>query len=56
MHKMSFIHPVSQIDPSDSARFGGKATGLARMATAGIRVPPAFVIGTEAAPRSACPA
>ena len=43
----SFVHPVSQIDPVDLARFGGKATGLARMATAGIRVPPAFVIGTD---------
>ena len=43
----SFVHPISQIDPVDLARFGGKATGLARMATAGIRVPPAFVIGTD---------
>jgi len=47
MQEMPFIHPVSQIDPADSARFGGKATGLARMAAAGIRVPPAFVIGTD---------
>ena len=47
MQEMSFIHPVSQIDPGDSARFGGKATGLARMVAAGIHVPPAFVIGTD---------
>jgi pyruvate,orthophosphate dikinase len=43
----TFVHPISQIDPADLARFGGKATGLARMAAAGIRVPPAFVIGTD---------
>ncbi|MGE5117780.1 MAG: pyruvate, phosphate dikinase [Betaproteobacteria bacterium] len=42
-----FVHPISQIDATDTARFGGKATGLARMAAAGIRVPPAFVIGTD---------
>ena len=43
----TFVHPVSQIDPAELARFGGKATGLARMVAAGIRVPPAFVIGTD---------
>ena len=43
----TFVHPIPQIDPADLARFGGKATGLARMAAAGIRVPPAFVIGTD---------
>ena len=43
----TFVHPISQIDAANLARFGGKATGLARMAGAGIRVPPAFVIGTD---------
>jgi pyruvate,orthophosphate dikinase len=43
----AFVHPIAQIDPLDSVRFGGKATGLARMAAAGICVPPAFVIGTD---------
>jgi len=43
----TFVHPISEIDAADTARFGGKATGLARMAAAGIRVPPAFVIGTD---------
>lgn len=43
----SFVYPVECIDANDLARFGGKATGLARMAAAGIPVPPAFVIGTD---------
>ncbi|PWR21674.1 pyruvate, phosphate dikinase [Zavarzinia compransoris] len=43
-----FVHPIEAIDPTDTRRFGGKATGLARMARAGIPVPPAFVIGTDA--------
>jgi pyruvate,orthophosphate dikinase len=42
-----FVHAVEHIDGHDTARFGGKATGLARMAAAGIPVPPAFVIGTD---------
>jgi pyruvate, orthophosphate dikinase len=42
-----FVHAVEAIDSLDTARFGGKATGLARMAAAGIPVPPAFVIGTD---------
>lgn len=42
-----FVHAVEHIDGLDTARFGGKATGLARMAAAGIPVPPAFVIGTD---------
>jgi pyruvate,orthophosphate dikinase len=42
-----FVHAVGAIDPADLARFGGKACGLARMAGAGIPVPPAFVIGTD---------
>ena len=47
MRAQKFVHSVSQIDAADVTRFGGKATGLARMASAGIRVPPAFVIGTD---------
>lgn len=43
----SFVYPVERIDANDLARFGGKAAGLARMAAAGIPVPPAFVIGTD---------
>lgn len=43
----TFAQPVECIDPQDTARYGGKATGLARMASAGIPVPPAFVIGTD---------
>jgi pyruvate, orthophosphate dikinase len=30
-----FVYPVEGIDANDLARFGGKATGLARMAAAG---------------------
>ncbi len=45
--QQTFAQPVQAIDPEDSARYGGKATGLARMAAAGIPVPPAFVIGTD---------
>ena len=43
----ALVHPVESIDGHDLARFGGKATGLARMAAVGIPVPPAFVIGTD---------
>ncbi|WP_036249226.1 PEP/pyruvate-binding domain-containing protein, partial [Methylibium sp. T29] len=39
---------IQEIDGMDTAKFGGKATGLARMAAAGLPVPPAFVIGTDA--------
>jgi pyruvate,orthophosphate dikinase len=42
-----FVHAIEAIDGLDTVRFGGKATGLARMAAAGIPVPPAFVIGTD---------
>ena len=47
MTDLIFVRPVADIDPNDTARYGGKATGLARMAAAGIPVPPAFVIGTD---------
>lgn len=42
------VHLIQEIDGMDTAKFGGKAAGLARMAAAGIPVPPAFVIGTDA--------
>jgi len=43
-----FIYDIGVLDSSDPARFGGKGTGLARMARAGIPVPHAFVISTDA--------
>ena len=42
-----YVHEIEAIDGHDVARFGGKATGLARMVGAGIPVPPAVVIGTD---------
>ena len=42
-----YVHEIEAIDGHDIARFGGKATGLARMVGAGIPVPPAVVIGTD---------
>lgn len=45
MHR--YVHDIETIDGLDIARFGGKATGLARMVAAGIPVPPAVVIGTD---------
>ena len=43
-----FVLDIENLDPSDGRRYGGKATGLARMVACGIPVPPAFVISTEA--------
>jgi pyruvate, orthophosphate dikinase len=43
-----FVWDIDELDPADSRRFGGKATGLARMVAIGIPVPPAFAIGTDA--------
>jgi pyruvate, orthophosphate dikinase len=43
-----FVHDVREIDPADTARYGGKGAGLARMCRLGLPVPPAFVIDTEA--------
>lgn len=45
MHR--YVHDIESIDGLDTARFGGKAAGLARMLEAGIPVPPAVVIGTD---------
>ncbi|MGI4758212.1 MAG: pyruvate, phosphate dikinase [Janthinobacterium lividum] len=41
------VYSIAELDPEDGRRFGGKATGLARMAAAGIPVPPAFAISTD---------
>ncbi|MGY2850713.1 pyruvate,orthophosphate dikinase [Bradyrhizobium sp. USDA 4509] len=43
----SFVRDVTAGDVEDAMRFGGKASGLAKMARAGIPIPPAFVIGVE---------
>ncbi|HEY0179304.1 MAG TPA: pyruvate, phosphate dikinase [Dokdonella sp.] len=43
-----YVWDIADVDADDGRRFGGKATGLARMAAAGIPVPPAFVVGTDA--------
>src|SRR5215510_15019654 len=42
-----FVRDVADSDVEDALRFGGKASGLAKMARAGIPIPPAFVIGVE---------
>ncbi len=44
----AYVHGIEDLDPRDGRLFGGKATGLARMARAGIPVPPAFAISTDA--------
>ncbi|MCG5237357.1 pyruvate, phosphate dikinase [Xanthobacter oligotrophicus] len=43
-----FVYDIRVLDPQDGYLFGGKATGLSRMASAGIPVPPAFAISTDA--------
>ncbi|GLR91704.1 pyruvate, phosphate dikinase [Bradyrhizobium iriomotense] len=43
----SFVRNVTDSDVEDALRFGSKASGLAKMARAGIPIPPAFVIGVE---------
>jgi pyruvate,orthophosphate dikinase len=42
-----FVRDVTDSDVEDALRFGGKASGLAKMARAGIPIPPAFVVGVE---------
>jgi pyruvate,orthophosphate dikinase len=44
----TFLWDVDNIDANDVERFGGKATGLARMRQMGLPVPPAVVISTQA--------
>ncbi len=43
----SFVRDVTDGRVEDALRFGGKASGLAKMARAGIPIPPAFVVGVE---------
>src|SRR5215472_3460991 len=42
-----FVREVTDSDVEDARRYGGKANGLAKMARAGIPIPPAFVVGVE---------
>lgn len=42
------IQPVQDIQPTDGARFGGKAVSLGRLARRGLPVPPALGIPVEA--------
>ena len=37
-----------EADPDDVARLGGKGAGLARMVRRGLRVPPGFIVATDA--------
>ena len=48
MAAIKYLWDVDTIDPSDTTRFGGKASGLARMRQMGLPVPPAVVISTDA--------
>jgi pyruvate,orthophosphate dikinase len=43
----SFVRDVTDGRVEDALRFGGKASGLAKMARAGVPIPPAFVVGVE---------
>jgi pyruvate,orthophosphate dikinase len=42
----SFVRDIADPEVEDATSYGGKASGLARMAKVGIPVPPAFAIGT----------
>ncbi|MFT4065584.1 pyruvate, phosphate dikinase [Paraburkholderia sp.] len=48
MAAIKYLWDVDTIDPNDKARFGGKASGLAKMRQIGLPVPPAVVISTDA--------
>lgn len=48
MNSNTYLWDVDAIDPADTDRFGGKASGLARMRQLGLPVPPAVVISTDA--------
>lgn len=37
-----------EADPGDTGRLGGKGAGLARMVRSGLRVPPGFIVSTDA--------
>lgn len=44
----AFTVTFDEADPDDVDRLGGKGSGLARMTRQGLRVPPGYVIGTDA--------
>ena len=48
---MSFTSTCADADPADVDRLGGKGAGLARMTQDGLRVPPGFVVSTDACRR-----
>jgi pyruvate,orthophosphate dikinase len=43
----SFVRDVADPEVADAQRYGGKASGLNRMMSAGVPAPPAFVIGAD---------
>ena len=45
--KPLFVRDVADPEVADTTRYGGKASGLSWMVSAGVPVPPAFVIGAE---------
>jgi len=47
MDERLYVWDITELDEHDTAHFGGKAAGLARMSRVGIPVPPAFVLSTE---------
>jgi pyruvate, orthophosphate dikinase len=46
-----FTRRFAEADPADVGWLGGKGAGLARMTQQGLRVPPGYVIGTDACRR-----
>ncbi len=47
----SFTLPFEQADPDAVDQLGGKGAGLARMIQSGLRVPPGYIVSTEACRR-----
>ncbi len=47
----AFTRTFTEADPADVDWLGGKGAGLARMTQQGLRVPPGYVIGTDACRR-----
>ena len=43
-----WVYRFEDADPQDLALLGGKGAGLARMSSAGLPVPPGFIITTRA--------
>ncbi|MPZ70187.1 MAG: pyruvate, phosphate dikinase [Actinobacteria bacterium] len=48
-----WVYPFDEADGLDTASLGGKGTGLVRMTSAGLPVPPGFIIPTGACARCA---